>query len=101
MLDLDHLAEKRARELNQVLEPWRKIIWGADFQTLSQSMSDGEVESLVCFCSSQAELEWTVTFLLQNVSGGSPFSFLLLECEKAGLPPEKWIRSRYKDRGRQ
>jgi hypothetical protein len=95
MLDLDHLAEERARALNQNLEQWRQVIWGADFQKIAQSMSDGEVETLVSFCASQADLEHAAKFILQNSGNGSPFTFFIEECERAGLKPEEWIRTRF------
>jgi hypothetical protein len=95
MLDLDRLADRRASALNQNLEPWRKVMWSADFQEISRNMSDGEMESLVFFCASQTELERAVRFILQNAGGNSPFSFLLAECEKSGLRPEEWIHSRF------
>jgi len=46
MLDLDSLAEKHAKSLNEQEDKWREALWGAEFQALAQNMSDGEVEIL-------------------------------------------------------
>jgi hypothetical protein len=94
MLDLDSLAEKRAKILNQQQESWRKAIWSGTFQKLTQNMSDGEVESLISFCPSVAHLEYIVGFLDSRVqaSGQAPYTILTQEAGKAGISPEEWVR---------
>lgn len=56
MLDLDFLAEKRARDLNQPVEEWREAVWSQEFQELSKNMSDGEVSSFLASCSTPSDL---------------------------------------------
>lgn len=97
MLDLDALAENRARALQQAEEDWRSAIWSPEFQKLSQSMSDGEVEDFVSCCSSQKILLSAARFLLANLesSGASPYAFLLTKAQESGLTTAQWIESQF------
>jgi len=56
MIDLDSLAEKRAKALNQDVEAWRQLLWSPDFQSLSQSLTDGELEQMLDLCSTVDEV---------------------------------------------
>jgi hypothetical protein len=76
MLDLDSLAEERARTLNQQEKVWKDAIWSPAFQSLSQKMSDGEVELFLA--------------MFNNVNG---FEEAVREIERKGLHPGEWIRS--------
>lgn len=93
MLDLDTLAERRAKSLDQVAEAWRAAIWSAEFQKLSTFMSDGEVEQLISFCPSVAHLQAVVKHLNSECasSGLSPFQVLIKNSESEGLNPGEWI----------
>lgn len=92
MLDLDALADNRAKSLNQKSESWRKAIWSPPFQKLTQSMTDGEVESLIAACPSVGHLEWVVSYLDSQAGSEPPFSVVQGAAKKAGLTPEEWIR---------
>lgn len=76
MLDLDSLAEERARSLNQQEKIWKEAVWSSGFQSLSQRMSDGEVEMFLS--------------LFLTVQG---FERAVKEIEQKGLDPGDWIRS--------
>lgn len=91
MLDLDSLAEKRAKSLNEQLDLWHKAVWSAGFQKISSNMSDGEVEVLLSSCKSYLQVEAVVAFVAGHPQAGSPFSLLVQEAKVAGLPLEQWI----------
>ncbi len=94
MLDFDFLAESRAKSLNEQEEMWRKAIWSPLFQALSQSMTDGEVESLVAFCPSVKHFNEVIRHLdvQSKASGVPPFTVLQQLADKAGVQPAEWIR---------
>lgn len=96
MLDLDSLAERQAKILNQKEEPWREVIWSPEFQKISASMSDGEVEILVSLCPTVAHLRAVIDYLVQHAQSQkqSPFNILTDEAAKAGVRPGDWVRSR-------
>lgn len=89
MIDLDQLAEKRAKTLNQKEDVWRRAVWSADFQKISQSMSDGEVEELLGLCPTVKHFEAVVAFMKDK--SDSPFNVISEAATKAGLSLEKWI----------
>jgi hypothetical protein len=93
MLDLDFLAERRARNLNQTEDQWRKVIWSSSFQKISARMSDGEVEALIDLCPSVAHLQSVVEFVEESSlqSGAAPFAVLTAEAEKAGISLADWV----------
>lgn len=93
MLDLDLLAERRARSLNEAEDQWRSVVWSPSFQKISAQMSDGEVEALIDLCPSAVHLRNLVKFLEQSVlpGGGAPFSALTDEAKKAGVSPKDWV----------
>lgn len=93
MLDLDSLAEKRARSLNQTEAQWRTVIWSPSFQKISAQMSDGEVETLIDLCPSEIHLQHAVAYLDNKSAetGKSPFTIITEEAAAAGVPTEKWI----------
>lgn len=95
MLDLDSLAEQKARRLNQLEDAWRKAMWSAEFQRFSANMTDGEVEQLVSWCPSVEHLNSLVGFLENKAQqlGLTPFSCLLDVARLAQLSPEDWIKS--------
>ncbi len=96
MLDLDTLADRRAKTLNQGPEAWKAAVWGAEFQKLSQSMSDGEVEALISWCPTVKHLKKVVKFLdgKCSESGFSPFTVLTKVAEGDGLKPGEWIQKK-------
>lgn len=91
MLDLDSLAEKRAKVLNEKEEPWRKAVWSPGFQKISASMSDGEVEILLASCKSFAQVEAVVVYLGTLPENVSPYSLLVQEAASAGVGLGDWI----------
>ncbi len=99
MLDLETLAENRARSLQQEAQEWRAAVWSEDFQKISQSMSDGEVEALIGFCPSVFHLKTIVKYLnvLFIQSGISPYTILEQEAAEAGMRPVDWIQSMVTD----
>jgi hypothetical protein len=95
MLDFDFLAEQRAKALNQSEDGWKKAVWKPEFQALSQSMSDGEVESFIALFSSVGKFAAAVEQLehrLQNRTG-SPHTLIQQEAERAGQTPEQWVEA--------
>lgn len=95
MLDLDTMAEKRAQALGETSEEWRHALWDVDFQSLSKTLSDGEVECLLLACPSLNQFKKVVTFVGQSSlqSGVSPMNLLNQEAGQQGLSLEAWIRS--------
>lgn len=94
MLDLDLLAEKRARSLKQDETQWRSSVWSPSFQKISQSMTDGEIEDLLDLCTSIAQFESVVQFLAAHSDAGSPYAALRAEAARAGVGLADWIRNR-------
>ncbi len=96
MLDLDSLAEKRALALNQGKNDWFDAVWSMGFQKLSQSMSDGEVESLISWCSSVNHVYAVVKHLDGRCGEGgpSPFAVLMADAEADGMQPGEWIQQK-------
>jgi hypothetical protein len=94
MLDLDSLAEKRARLLQQKDEDWRKALWSPAFQKISQTMTDGEIEGLLGHCTSPQQLDLILKFLQAHPDIGSTPSYALLEREarEAGIGLADWIQ---------
>jgi hypothetical protein len=92
MLDFDSLAEKQAQTLNQRHESWRAALWSEPFQKLTQSMSDGEVESLVRMCPTVDHLDGVVRYLTGRRPDVAPFTLLKEESGKAGKTLEEWVR---------
>jgi|GEM_PF-5866198 len=95
MLDLDSLALRRAKSVNEKEDVWKKAIWCREFQRISANMTDGEVESLVELCPSAKHFE-CVAKLLQERSleqGISPFNVLIQEADRAGVSPSAWVES--------
>ncbi len=100
MLDLDSLAERRAKALNQKEDTWREAVWSPDFQTVSQSMTDGEVEAMISLCSTVELLRALVLYLNSHsaASGMAPYTVLTSEAARAGLNPGEWIQRNLGDR---
>ena len=95
MLDLDSLAEQRARHLKQQAEDWRDAIWSPEFQTFSANLSDGEVEQLIASCTSVNHLRKVVAVLNERSASAQvpPFTWLAEEAARSGMTPEQWIQS--------
>jgi hypothetical protein len=93
MLDLDSLAERRAKTLNEKQEPWLKAVWSPDFQKISSNMSDGEVEILLSHCKSHVHLEALIGFLTghKRVRELSPYGLVIEEAKASGLALSDWI----------
>lgn len=96
MLDLDHLAEEKARRLNQTKEVWSQAVWSPGFQKVLTNMSDGEVEQLISWCPSVLHLTALVGFFSKTCEapGLTPFSALLEAAKKAKISPEEWIKTK-------
>ncbi len=99
MLDLDHLAETRARSLNQSEEAWREALWSEDFQKLSQEMSDGEIEALIASCCHQDQFLSLVRYLLIAIQSEgeseSPFVILQKRAQQASKSLSDWINAQF------
>lgn len=97
MLDLDSLARARAAHLNETSQSWCDAIWSPAFQTLSKSMSDGEVEMLVDICPSAGHFSAVVAYLEKESASRAvtPFSILETDAQHAGVKPAEWIRVRF------
>lgn len=95
MVDLDKLAENRASTLNQGVEGWRTILWSREFQALSHTMSDGEIEKLLLLCQDTHELKAVIRYSHTQNATGNESMFELLEggAAKAGLEMRAWIQS--------
>jgi hypothetical protein len=93
MLDLDSLAEKRARSLDEHVERWQDAVWSADFQKAAQNMSDGEVESLLAGCPSLGHFNAVVSFIAQHPETGqlSPFGVVRRAADERGCSLSEWI----------
>ncbi len=93
MLDLDSLAEKCARSLNEQQEKWLDVVWSAAFQRVSKNMSDGEVEIMLRSCRSVKNLNSLLHFLKSQTIAESPFLLIENEAQKVGLTLTDWISS--------
>lgn len=93
MLDLDSLAERCAKSLNEKQEMWLNAVWSADFQKVSQNMSDGEVEILLNNCKSVLIFETVLRYLLAHPDQGktSPYTILVQGAGAAGVVLADWI----------
>src|SRR4051794_27630020 len=91
MLDLDSLAEKCAKTLNEQQAHWHKAVWSPGFQKISSHMSDGEVEILLGCCKSFVQLEAVVAFLAGHALSMHPYKVLVDEAKTAGLGLSEWI----------
>ncbi|MGE0527505.1 MAG: hypothetical protein AB7G93_09785 [Bdellovibrionales bacterium] len=93
MLDLDALAQVRAKNLGQEEQSWRNVLWSSAFQELTQNMSDGEVANLVSHCTSAPQLANLVQYLAGKARslGQPPYTVLMNECETEGLDPASWV----------
>lgn len=99
MLNFDSLAAERAKALNQEEQVWKRAVWAPSFQAISQSMSDGEVESFIALFSSVPTFELAVSKLEERLrdQAMSPHSLIAQEAAAAGLTPDDWVRSLAKD----
>ena len=93
MLDLDSLAEKRAKSLNEHVERWRDAVWSADFQRAAQNMSDGEVEMLLVSCPSLGHFRALVSFIAAHPETAqlTPFGVVRREADGRGCSLTEWI----------
>lgn len=98
MLDLDTLASSHAKTLHQQEEAWKKAVWSAPFQKLTQTMSDGDVEKLLVLCPSVSHLEAVVQFLTerQSASKNSPMLLLDQAAQQAGMGLGDWLSQQFK-----
>ncbi len=95
MVDLDSLAEKRATALKQEVQAWRDVLWGREFQALTHSMSDGEIENLLMLCLTVVELKAVIRYAHLKNAGAteSVLDVLQRAAESAGLNMRAWIES--------
>lgn len=94
MIDLDSLAEKRAAQLQQDVAAWKSLLWSKDFQELSQSLSDGEIEKVLELCRSTGEVSGLLNFLKTHKSDGAPFQpWLEEQAKNMGKDLHAWLRS--------
>jgi len=96
MLDLDQLAEQKARRLNEAGASWREAVWSAEFQRFSSNMSDGEVEQLLAWCPSVRHLTALVAFIESKAKEMklTPFPCLVELAKQAKASPEDWIKTK-------
>jgi hypothetical protein len=93
MIDLDSLAEARAKALNQSEEIWRRALWSAKFQKISAQMTDGEIEGLLLSCPSVAHVDWVLGYLENHAekTSTSPYGLLVRAAQGAGVGMGEWI----------
>ena len=93
MLDLDSLAERQARLLEQETEIWKDAVWSPGFQTLSREMSDSDVEDFLALCPSAEHFHLLVRYLESNsaMSTGAPLAIIHDEAAKAGVSAQDWV----------
>lgn len=92
MIDLDILAETRAKALNQNQEQWRKIVWTPEFQALSQALSDGEIEMFFDSCRSTLHFEIMTKYLFESLSsGGITFTEMMEKVARSGYQFVDWV----------
>ena len=94
MLDLDTLAEKCAKSLNQSEAVWRSTLWGPAFQKMSASMTDGEIEGFLSSCPSVTHVDLVVRFLSEHPDRekSSPYALITREAQNAGVGMAEWIQ---------
>lgn len=95
MLDLDYIADEKARSLNQTREDWRKAVWSPEFQKFTSNLSDGEIENVISWCPSVDHLNALVRQLSSEAEKRklTPFAVLTDLAKKSKVTPEKWIVS--------
>lgn len=93
MLDLDSLAESRAKALSQPEAAWRETLWNPIFQRISQNMSDGDIEELLHSCASVNQLRSVIVFIEQFPDRAAPFSLIQQEAKRQGLELRDWIQT--------
>jgi hypothetical protein len=94
MIDLTQLAESRAHDLGQSEKPWIDSAWSADFQRLSQSLSDGEIEQFFQSCGSVEEFRVMTSLLIETIhSQGITFGDILSKVSRTGFLLNEWFDS--------
>lgn len=94
MIDLDILAESRANKLGQDHEAWRKAVWKTSFHTLSQTLTDGEIESFFESCRTVRHFEVMTQYLMDgDAVSGITFSQLMDKVARSGYQMEEWVDS--------
>jgi hypothetical protein len=93
MLDLDRLAQTRAKICKEKVEPWHQALWSQPFQLWSKNMTDSEVESIVASCPSVAHLLAIIAHLSKNSRrvAGAPYLFLQAEARQAKMGFIDWV----------
>ena len=95
MLDLDAIADRRAKTLSQDAPPWRAAVWSAPFQDLSSRLTDGEVIDLLDLCANAGELDQMTRVLVERAVDAdlTPLDWLKREAAAADLSPLAWIKT--------
>ena len=94
MIDLDILAESRANQLGQDHEAWRKAVWTTAFHKLSQTLTDGEIESFFESCRTVNHFETMTKYLTSDVpENGITFSQVMDKVARSGYQMEEWVDS--------
>lgn len=92
MIDLDQLAEIKAQKTGQNQQAWQAAVWNPEFQRLSQSISDGEIESIIDSSRTVRHFEIITKFLSDSVfSSGITFSELLDKVARSGYQLKDWF----------
>ena len=91
MLDLDSLAEKRAKSANEGKDKWHQAVWSPGFQSISANMSDSEVELFLSACKSFVHLERVIVFLSARQSPSGPYTLMVEEAKRSGQSLSDWI----------
>ena len=95
MLDLDDIAERHARNLNQDAGEWRTALWNEPFQRLTQSMTDGEIREFISLCDSCSRLDRAVSVVVAagDAAISSPLSYLREAAKSSGQDAVEFVRS--------
>lgn len=94
MIDLDKLAENKAKKVGQDEAVWQKMVWTNEFQQLSQAISDGEIELFFESCRTVLHFEIMTKYLSESVfSSGISFSEMLDKVARSGYQLIDWVDS--------
>jgi hypothetical protein len=94
VIDLDNLAEAKAKRVGQDPQVWQAAVWTPAFQQLSQSISDGEIEAIIDSSQTVLHFEIITKFLSDSAfSSGITFGELLDKVARSGYELKDWIDS--------
>ncbi len=92
MIDLDVLAETRAKKLSQDQTAWRRAVWTPEFQKLSQNLSDGEIELFFDSCRTVLHFEIMTKNMMETTqASGISFGEMLEKVARSGYEFIDWV----------